>query len=89
MVEESHASSLNAALPGCSTPFGHRLLSVLDRAAKLLGVELTGVENLPPGRAVLVTNHAFGFDAAFTDSIVPIFRVTRARNIRPPCAISR
>ena len=43
----------------------HRFLNVLDRTGELLNVEIAGLERLPPGRALLVTNHAFGFDAAF------------------------
>ncbi|HVJ90732.1 MAG TPA: 1-acyl-sn-glycerol-3-phosphate acyltransferase, partial [Labilithrix sp.] len=41
-----------------------RLFRALDRAAALFQIEVTGVERLPRGRALLVTNHAFGFDAA-------------------------
>lgn len=42
-----------------------RILAGIDRAAALLHVGIEGVEHIPAGRAVLVTNHAFGFDAAF------------------------
>ena len=34
---------------------------LLDRLAERLGVEVTGLERLPPGRALIVANHAFGF----------------------------
>jgi 1-acyl-sn-glycerol-3-phosphate acyltransferase len=42
-----------------------RLVRTIDRTARFLGVELEGIERLPAtGPALLVTNHAFGFDAA-------------------------
>ncbi len=47
-----------------SEPFARRFMRFLDRVADKLDVEVVGIENLPPGRALLVTNHAFGFDAA-------------------------
>ena len=41
---------------------------------RLLGVEVCGIEQIPQGRALLVANHAFGFDVAFP--IEAISRVT-------------
>lgn len=35
----------------------------VERLRKRLGAEVTGVENLPRGRALIVMNHAFGWDA--------------------------
>ena len=40
--------------------YGH-----LDRVARVLGVEVTGLENVPPGGALFVANHAFAWDIAF------------------------
>ena len=34
---------------------------LLDRLAERLGVEVTGLDRLPPGLALIVANHAFGF----------------------------
>jgi hypothetical protein len=34
------------------------LFAAIDRTAKLLKVEVSGLENLPSGRALLVANHA-------------------------------
>ncbi len=53
-----------AAFAGYSERFARRLYRVLDAASAALGVEISGTERIPPGRALLVTNHAFGFDAA-------------------------
>jgi 1-acyl-sn-glycerol-3-phosphate acyltransferase len=47
-----------------STAFAHRVLRALERTGELLHVEIAGLDRLPPGRGLLVTNHAFGFDAA-------------------------
>jgi 1-acyl-sn-glycerol-3-phosphate acyltransferase len=33
--------------------------------ARRLGVEVRGIERIPPGRSLVVANHAFGFDVAF------------------------
>jgi 1-acyl-sn-glycerol-3-phosphate acyltransferase len=38
---------------------------VLERLGRRIHVELRGLEHLPAGRALLVGNHAFGFDVAF------------------------
>lgn len=45
----------------------------LGAVGRVLGVETSGMENLPKGRALLVANHAFGFDVAF-----PAAAITRA-----------
>jgi 1-acyl-sn-glycerol-3-phosphate acyltransferase len=47
-----------------SETFAHRFMRTLDWVADKLDVEVENLENLPPGRGLLVTNHAFGFDAA-------------------------
>lgn len=57
---------IDARLRGETSPeLAHRLSSAIDRTGALLHVELVGLDRLPAGRALLVTNHAFGFDAAF------------------------
>ena len=38
-----------------------RWTELLDRVASRLRVEVDGIDRLPPGRALLVANHAFGF----------------------------
>lgn len=37
----------------------------VQRVARRLHVEIEGIENIPAGRALLVANHAFGWDVAF------------------------
>ncbi|HVY44845.1 MAG TPA: 1-acyl-sn-glycerol-3-phosphate acyltransferase, partial [Minicystis sp.] len=37
----------------------------VDALARALHVEVRGIERVPPGRALLVANHAFGFDIVF------------------------
>lgn len=58
----SHARP--GAIEAYSEAFAHRFMRALDWVADKLDVEVEGLENLPPGRGLLVTNHAFGFDAA-------------------------
>lgn len=53
------------AFEGYSSRFAGRVAAKLDQFGKRLGVEVEGLEHLPPGRAILVANHAFGFDIAF------------------------
>ena len=49
--------------------------------AKRLHVEVIGIERLPPGRALLVANHAFGWDILFAMSAI------RAKTGRPVWAL--
>lgn len=42
----------------------------IERAAKLLAVEVEGLEHLPAGPALLVANHAFGWDVVFAMSAI-------------------
>lgn len=42
-----------------------RFFRALSRVGGRLHIELTGVEHLPAGGALLVANHAFGWDVAF------------------------
>ena len=63
--------ALVAYRPGLTAEF-HEYLEML---ARWLRVEVEGTENLPPGRAILVANHAFGFDQAF--AVHGIWKATR------------
>lgn len=47
--------------PSAARRFG----AALDRLGHKLHVDVQGIERLPPGRALLVGNHPFGFDVAF------------------------
>ena len=47
-----------------------RRLAIVDWLGRRLGVEVRGIENIPPGRALLVANHAFGWDVVFATSAV-------------------
>lgn len=53
------------AYEGYSPRVGRTFQRFVNRAADALGVEVTGLGHIPDGRALLVTNHAFGFDASF------------------------
>jgi 1-acyl-sn-glycerol-3-phosphate acyltransferase len=53
------------AFRGYSPAVASKVLASIDRLGRKLHVEMRGLENLPPGRALLVANHAFGFDVAF------------------------
>lgn len=53
------------AFVGYSAQVARSTAEVVDHAGRRLGVKVDGVELLPPGRALLVANHAFGFDIAF------------------------
>jgi 1-acyl-sn-glycerol-3-phosphate acyltransferase len=46
------------------------LFAAIERTAKLFKVDLNGLENLPPGRVLLVANHAFGWDIVFAMSAI-------------------
>ena len=59
-------------VPVATTPHGetspelaHHISNAIDWTGARLHVEVAGLDRLPAGRALLVTNHAFGFDAAF------------------------
>lgn len=53
------------AFKGYSLPVAHVFTDVLERIGHGLHVVVEGLERLPSGRALLVGNHAFGFDVAF------------------------
>lgn len=53
------------AFCGYSSSVADAVSHALDRFGRKIRVELQGLQNLPEGRALLVANHAFGFDIAF------------------------
>jgi 1-acyl-sn-glycerol-3-phosphate acyltransferase len=53
------------AFVGYEPSFAAAFGDALDRLGRRLHVDVQGIERLPPGRALLVGNHAFGFDVAF------------------------
>jgi 1-acyl-sn-glycerol-3-phosphate acyltransferase len=56
-------SPLTRALTG-------RMEALFERAGKLLGAEVTGIDRLPVGPALLVANHAFGWDIALATAVI-------------------
>jgi 1-acyl-sn-glycerol-3-phosphate acyltransferase len=53
------------AFQGYSDSTTSAISSAVERLGRKLRIDVQGLENLPPGRALLVANHAFGFDIAF------------------------
>ena len=53
------------AFGGYSAPDADRFFAALSGVGARLHVDLHGVEHLPAGPALLVANHAFGWDVAF------------------------
>ncbi len=51
------------AFVGYDAKSADRFWSLVDAAIGRLHVEVEGIDRLPPGRAILVMNHAFGWDA--------------------------
>jgi 1-acyl-sn-glycerol-3-phosphate acyltransferase len=62
------------ALQGLSPAMERRFYAFVDRLARRLRVEVEGVERVPARRALLVANHAFGFDIVFP--MAAIYRET-------------
>jgi 1-acyl-sn-glycerol-3-phosphate acyltransferase len=50
---------------GFDANVAERFYDKVAALARRLRVEVEGVEHVPPGRALIVANHAFGFDVAF------------------------
>ncbi len=51
-----------------------QVCEAIDAIGQRLGAHVSGIEKLPAGRALIVANHAFGFDVAFP--MAAIFRAT-------------
>lgn len=49
------------AFVGFSPEASERFYSLVDRLARRWSVDVVGIEQLPPGRGLVVGNHAFGF----------------------------
>ena len=64
MALDDHLATKDA-FSGYSVPLANAFLDTLDRVGRKIHVEVQGMDRLPPGRALLVANHAFGFDIAF------------------------
>jgi 1-acyl-sn-glycerol-3-phosphate acyltransferase len=47
-----------------------RFYAAVNAVARRLGVRVEGLENLPRGRALIVANHAFGWDVVFAMAAV-------------------
>jgi 1-acyl-sn-glycerol-3-phosphate acyltransferase len=47
-----------------------RAFEIVEWLSRRLRVEVSGIENLPRGRAILVANHAFGWDIVFAMSAI-------------------
>jgi 1-acyl-sn-glycerol-3-phosphate acyltransferase len=53
------------AFAGYDARTADRGFSAIDAARRSLGIEVTGLHHIPRGRALLVGNHAFGWDSMF------------------------
>lgn len=54
-----------SAFVGFRPQTAQRFFERIDKLAEQLHIETTGLHNLPPGRALLVANHSFGWDVMF------------------------
>lgn len=70
-----------AAFVGYSEDVSAQFYRWIAHASHALSVEVEGVDNLPAGRALIVANHAFGWDLAFAISEI------RNRTGRPVFAL--
>jgi 1-acyl-sn-glycerol-3-phosphate acyltransferase len=63
---------LSSAQPfvGYSEAAADRFYGIVGALARRLHVEVEGIERIPPGRALLVANHAFGWDVVFAMSAI-------------------
>lgn len=65
----AHARAFRGLRPADAKQFFERV----DWVAHHLGIETTGLANIPEGRALLVANHSFGYDVVF-----PMARIAQA-----------
>ena len=77
MSIDGFAPEQTKAFVGYSARVADAVGHTLDRFGRTLHVDVTGIEHLPPGRGLLVANHAFGFDVAF--AIARIHELTGRR----------
>lgn len=64
--DRGHKDAARDHDPALARAFWRRALAVADR----VGATLEGVEHLPEGRALLVANHAFGWDIALAMALI-------------------
>jgi len=64
-MDDGPTGTTKDAFSGYSVPIADAFLDALDRIGRRIHVDVRGLDLLPPGRALLVANHAFGFDIAF------------------------
>lgn len=69
--EPEEMQALRAFDPAAAERFYRRV----DQVARFFRVEVEGLENVPSGRALLVANHAFGWDVVF--AMAAIWRRTQ------------
>lgn len=65
----AHSCDGNAMRP-LSTGGADHLFAITDWVARRLRITVDGMENIPSGRALLVANHAFGWDIVFAMSAI-------------------
>lgn len=77
MVEWLRGARIDGFRPEHVQPFvgftpsaARRFYAVLGRLARRFGVQVEGLQHIPPGRALLVANHSFGWDVAFVMAAV-------------------
>lgn len=66
--EISDSTAFVGYRPEVAEPF----FRAIERMAERLHIDVSGLENLPPGRALLVANHSFGWDV-----IIPMALISR------------
>jgi 1-acyl-sn-glycerol-3-phosphate acyltransferase len=74
MTIDGFSQEQKDAFTGFSQERAERVFRYIEHVARLLKVEVDGMERLPSGRALLVGNHGFGWEAVFPMSA--IFRAT-------------
>jgi 1-acyl-sn-glycerol-3-phosphate acyltransferase len=62
---DGYAAKHKEAFGGYSSSVARGVLDSVDRLGQRLHIEVRGLEHLPEGAALLVANHAFGFDIGF------------------------
>ncbi|MFT3922440.1 MAG: lysophospholipid acyltransferase family protein [Myxococcales bacterium] len=64
--ESQHKQAFQAFQPALA----ERFYDVVERVADRLDIHVEGLEHLPSGRALIVANHAFGWDVVFAMAAV-------------------